>query len=194
MDDKILKIMRKNNGIITPIQLEKSGISRGYLSKMEKEGTIERINRGIYVTKYFKYDEYYLFQLKYPKAIFSHNTALYFYEMTERTPMKMDVTVYREYNPHRFKDLVNVYKVNKKLYDLGVIEKKSSQGMKVKIYNLERTVCDIIKDKDSLDIEIRNKAIKKCIKSKEFSASKMFEYAKKMDIYDMVKNYMEAII
>ena len=194
MYKKILKIMKNNNELITPAQLEEKGISRVYLSNMEKEGIIERIERGIYVTKDFKYDEYYLFQLKYPKAIFSYNTALYFYEMTERTPIKMDVTVYREYNPHRFKDFVNVYKVSKELYDLGVIEKKSPQGMKVKTYNLERTVCDIIKDKDSIDIEIRNKAIKKCIKNKEFNASKMFEYAKKMNIYDKVKNYMEAII
>ena len=194
MIDKILKIMKKNNEMITPAQLEKKGISRVYLSRMEEEGIIERIDRGIYVTKDFKYDEYYLFQFKYPKAIFSYNTALYFYEMTERTPIKMDVTVYREYNPHRFKELVNVYKISKELYNLGVTEKKSPQGMKVKTYNLERTVCDIIKDKDSLDIEIRNKAIKKAIKSKEFNASKMFEYAKKMNIYDKVKNYMEAII
>ena len=160
MYKKILKIMKNNNEIITPAQLEEKGISRVYLSNMEKEGIIERIERGIYVTKDFKYDEYYLFQLKYPKAIFSYNTALYFYEMTERTPIKMDVTVYREYNPHRFKDFVNVYKVNKEFFDLGVVEKKSPQGMKVKTYNLERTVCDIIKDKDSIDIEIRNKAIK----------------------------------
>ena len=194
MYKKILKIMKNNNEIITPVQLEEKGISRVYLSKMHEEGIIERIERGVYVTKDFKYDEYYLFQLKYPKAIFSYNTALYFYQMTERTPIKMDVTVYREYNPHRFKDLVNVYKVSKELYDLGVIEKKSPQGMKVKTYNLERTVCDIIKDKDSIDIEIRNKAIKKVIKSKEFNASKMFEYAKRMNIYDKVKNYMEAII
>ncbi len=194
MINKILKIMKKNNEIITPSQLEKKGISRVYLSRMEREGIIEKIDRGIYVTKDFKYDEYYLFQLKYPKAVFSYNTALYFYEMTERTPIKMDVTVYREYNPHRFKDFVNVYKISKELYNLGVTEKKSPQGMKVKTYNLERTVCDIIKDKDSIDIEIRNKAIKKAIKSKEFNASKMFEYAKKMNIYDKVKNYMEAII
>ena len=194
MIDKILKIMKENNEVITPSKLEEKGISRVYLSKMEKEGIIEKIDRGIYVTENFKYDEYYLFQLKYPKAIFSYNTALYFYEMTERTPIKMDVTVYREYNPHRFKNYVNVYKVSKEFYDLGIIEKKSPQGMNVKTYNLERTICDIIKDKNSMDIEIRNKAIKKCIKSKEFSASKMFEYAKKMNIYDQVKSYMEAII
>lgn len=94
----------------------KKRISRVYLSRMEKEGIIEKVDRGMYVTQDFKYDEYYLFQLKYPKVIFSYNTALYFYEMAKRTPIKMDVTVCREYNPHRFKDLVNVYKASKELY------------------------------------------------------------------------------
>ena len=108
MINKILKIMKKNNEIITPSQLEKKGISRVYLSRMEEEGIIERIDRGIYVTKDFKYDEYYLFQLKYPKAVFSYNTALYFYEMTEKTPIKMDVSIPRNYNPHRYKNIVNV--------------------------------------------------------------------------------------
>lgn len=194
MINKVLKIMKNNKGIITSSQIENYGIPRVYLSKMVEKNIIERIERGIYVTKDYEYDEYYLFQLKYPKTVFSYNTALYFYEMTERTPIKMDVSISKNYNPHRFKDIVNVYRINDELFDLGIVEKKSPQGMKVRTYNLERTVCDIIKDKDSIDIEIRNKAIKKAIKSKEFNASKMFDYAMKMNIYDKVKNYMEAII
>ncbi len=194
MINKVLKIMKNNKGIITSSQIESYGVPRVYLSQMVEKNIIERIERGIYVTKDYKYDEYYLFQLRYPKTVFSYNTALYFYEMTERTPIKMDVSISKNYNPHRFKDIVNVYRINDELFDLGIVEKKSPQGMKVRTYNLERTICDIIKDKDSVDIEIRNKAIKKAIKSKEFNASKMFEYAKKMNIYDKVKNYMEAII
>lgn len=194
MINKVLKIMKNNKGIITSSQLESYGVPRVYLSKMVEKNIIERIERGIYVTKDYEYDEYYLFQLKYPKTVFSYNTALYFYEMTERTPIKMDVSISKNYNPHRFKDIVNVYRINDELFELGIVYKKSPQGMKVRTYNLERTICDIIKDKDSIDIEIRNKAIKKAIKSKEFNASKMFEYAKKMNIYDKVKNYMEAII
>lgn len=194
MIDIALKIMKNNKGIITSSQIESYGIPRTYLSKMVEKNIIERIERGIYVTKDYEYDEYYLFQLKYPKTIFSYNTALYLYGMTERTPRKMDVSISKNYNPHRFKDMVNVHRINDELFNLGITEKQSPQGMEVKTYNLERTVCDIIKDKDSIDIEIRNKAIKKAIKSKEFNASKMFEYAKQMNIYDKVKNYMEAII
>ena len=114
--------------------------------------------------------------------------------MTEKTSIKMDVSIPQNYNPHRFKELVNVYRINNELFDLGIVEKKSPQGMKVRTYNLERTICDILKDKESIDIEIRNKAIKKAIRSKEFNASRMFEYAEKMNIYDKLKNYMEAII
>jgi predicted transcriptional regulator of viral defense system len=194
MYKKILEIMKNNGELITTRGLEEKGISRVYLSKTEKENVIEKIDRGIYATRDYKYDEYYIFQLKYPKTVFSYNTALYLYEMTERTPINIDVTTYREYNPHRFKEFANVHKVNKDYFDLGVSYKNTPLGAKVRVYNLERTVCDIIKDKDSIDIEIRNKAIKNCIKSKEFNASLMFEYAKKMKIYDKVKSYMEAII
>lgn len=194
MINKVLEIMKQNNNVITPSKLETYGISRTYLLKMEKENIIERIERGIYATKEYKYDEYYIFQLKYPKTIFSYNTALYLYEMTERTPINVDVSIPKNYNPYLFKDFVNVHRINEEMFDLGVAYKKTPLGANVRVYNLERTVCDIIKDKDSIDIEIRNKAIKNCIKSKEFNASKMFEYAKKMKIYDKVKNYMEAII
>ena len=194
MIDKVLSIMKENNNIITPSILEKYGVSRMYLSKMNKKGIIEKIARGIYATKDYKYDEYYVFQLRYPKTIFSYNTALYLYDMTERTPINMDVSIPKNYNPYLFKDFVNVYRINEEIFELGVSYKETPLGIKVRVYNLERTVCDIIKDKDSIDIEIRNKAIKNCIKSKEFNASLMFEYAKKMKIYDKVKNYMEAII
>ncbi len=194
MINKVLEIMKVNKGIITSSQIENCGIPRIYLSKMVEKNIIQRIDRGIYATNDYKYDEYHLFQLKYPKTVFSYNTALYFYGMTERTPIKMDISISKNYNPHRFKELVNVYRINDELFELGIINKTSPQGMNVRVYNLERTICDIIKDKDSMDIEIRNKAIKKAIKSKEFNASKMFDYAKKMNIYNKVKDYMEAII
>lgn len=194
MINKVLEIMYANKGIITSSQIENYGIPRIYLSKMVEKNIIQRIDRGIYVTNDYKYDEYHLFQLKYPKTVFSYNTALYFYGMTERTPIKMDISISKNYNPHRFKEIVNVYRINDELFELGIINKVSPQGMNVRVYNLERTICDIIKDKDSIDIEIRNKAIKKAIKSKGFNASKMFEYAKKMNIYNKVKDYMEAII
>lgn len=194
MYENYIKIINKNNGIITAKEAEKKGISRVYLKKMTDEGFIQRIEHGIYATDKFIYDEYYIFGLKHSNIVFSYNTALYLQDMTERTPTKMDVTTKRSTNLSLYKDRINLYRVNDDILDLGKCKIKTIYGNIVTAYNLERTVCDIINNKSTIDIEIANKSIKKCIKSKSFDANKMFDYAKKMKIYEKVKNYMEAII
>lgn len=194
MYEKFLNIINNNNGIITAKDAEKKGISRVYLKKMTDEGYIKRIEHGIYITNKFMYDEMFIFQLKHTNTIYSYNTALYLYNMTDRTPFKMDVTTRRNTNLSLYKDKINLYRVNDDIFDLGKTNIKTSFGNTVILYNLERTVCDIINNRSNIDIEIANKAIRRCIRNKGFNVNRMFEYAKKMRIYDKVKTYMEAII
>ena len=194
MYDKFIKIIDKNNGIITAKEAEKKGISRMNLKKMNDDGIIKRIEHGVYVTDKFIYDELYLFQIKHINTVFSYNTSLYLHGMTERTPNKMDVTTKRNINLSLYKDRINLYRVNDDLLNLGIIKITTPYGNKVSAYNLERTVCDIINNKSNIDIEIANKAIRLCIKSLDFNVNKMFEYSKKLKIFDKVKLYMEAII
>ena len=75
--------------------------------------------------------------------------------------------------------LHKIYLHFESILDLGKIKVVTPFGNSVYAYNLERTVCDIINNRINIDIEIANKAIRNCIKSKEFNANKMFEYAKK---------------
>ena len=191
---KYIEIINKNNGIITTKEAENKGISRMNLKKMTDEGMIQRIEHGIYITNKFIYDEYYIFDIKHSNIIFSYNTALYLQGMTERTPSKMDVTVRRNTSLSSYKEIINIHRVSDNIFNLGKIKIKTTYRNTVTAYNLERTVCDIINNKSTMDIETANKAIRKCIKSKSFNPNKMFEYAKKMKIYEKVKNYMEAII
>ena len=88
--------------------------------------------------------------------------------MTERTPFKMDVTTKRNTNLTSYKEQINLYRVNENILDLGKINVVTPFGNSVCAYNLERTVCDIINNKTNIDIEIANKAIRNCIKSKKF--------------------------
>lgn len=194
MYEKYLNIINEVNGVITAKKAGKMGISRATLKDMTDKGIIRRVEYGVYATDKFIYDEYYLFQLKHPNVIFSYNTALYLQNMTERTPTKMDITTRSNNNLSRYKDKINLYRVNDSILNLGKIKVKTICGNEVNSYNLERTVCDIINNKANIDIEIANKAIKRCIKTKNFDANKMFDYAKKLKIYNKVKDYMEAII
>lgn len=194
MYDKFIDEINKNNGVITAKQALKLGISRMNLKKMTDTGMIKRLDYGIYVTDKFVYDDFYLFQLKHPNTVFSYNTALYFHGMTERTPIKMDITTSQNNSLYYCKNEVNIYRVRKEILNLGKINAKTFTEKIVNCYNLERTVCDIINNKKNIDIEVANKAIKNCIKSKDFNSNLMFEYAKKLKVYEKVETYMEAML
>lgn len=194
MCENFIKIINKNNGIITAKEALKQGISRMNLKKMTDKGIIKRLDYGIYITDKFVYDDFYLFQLKHINTVFSYNTALYFWGMTERTPSKMDVTTLTNNSLGYCKNEVNIYRVKKEILNLGKVQTKTSTGKIVNCYNLERTVCDIINNKKNIDIEVANKAIRSAIKGKGFNANLMFEYAKKLKAYDKVETYMEAML
>ena len=194
MYEKYIEIINSNGGIITSKDANQKGISRTILSQMVKNDVLERIDRGIYATEQFIYDELYIFQIKHSNIIYSYNTALYLLNKTERTPEKMDITTTRNNSLGYCKDVANIHRVNDEIIDLGKIKVATNTGKEVFSYNLEKTIVDIIANRNVMSIELSNKIIGNCIKEKSFNVNLMFEYAKKMKVYDKVKNYMEAII
>lgn len=194
MYEKYIKIINDNGGIITAKEASKKGISRTVMSQMVKDKAIERIDYGIYATDKFIYDEIFIFQVKHPNIVYSFNTSLYLFNKTERTPEKLDITTTRNNSLGYCRDMANIHRVNSEIINIGKVKVLTNSGKKVYAYNIERTIVDIISNRNVMSIELANKVIKKCIKEKDFNANLMFEYARKMKVYDKVKNYMEAII
>lgn len=194
MYKKYVEIINSNGSIITSKDANKKGISRTILSKMVKDEAIERIGYGIYATNKFIYDELFIFQMKHPNTVFSFNTALYLLNKTERTPEKIDITTTRNNSLGYCKNIANIHRVNNEMINIGKIKVLTNTGKEVYSYNIERTIVDLISDRNSMEIDLANKIIRKCIKDKDFNVNNMFQYAKKMKVYDKVKNYMEAII
>lgn len=195
MEEKIKKLLKQNNGIITTKQIEEIGIPRVHIKQFIESGTIERVKKGIYISRDMLEDEFYIFQLKNKNAIFSYNTAMYLFRASERTPEKIDVTVYSGYNVQRFPNNMRVHYVKKDLLDLGVVIVNSPSGFKVKVYNMERTICDILKDRNTgIDKEQTNKFIRNMILHNQVDLNKIWEYAKKMKCEKKLEKVMEWII
>jgi predicted transcriptional regulator of viral defense system len=184
--DTITQIMKANNGMISTRIIEPLNISRQYLSNMVKNKEIEKISRGIYLSPKSFEDSYFSFQQKYKKAIFSHMNALYFYGMTEEFPYNYTVTVPYSYHTENVNDNCNVFYVNEDIYEIGICEVETQYGNKVRAYDLERCICDIIRSKNRMDIEQIKKTIKEYIKSDNKDISKLTEYSEKMGISNQV--------
>lgn len=195
MQEKIKKLLKQNKGIITTKQIEEIGIPRVHIKQFIEKGIIERVKKGIYISSDMIEDEFYIFQLKNKNAIFSYNTAMYLFKETERTPDKIDVTVYSGYNVQRFPNNIKVHYVKKDLLNLGVMMVDSPSGFKIKVYNMERTICDILKGRNTgVDKEQTNKFIRNMIMHNQVDLNKIWQYAKKLKCEKKLENVMEWII
>lgn len=186
LTDTIKQIMNTNNGMLSTRMIEPLNISRQYLSIMENNNEIEKVSRGIYLSPSAFEDSYFSFQQKYKKAIFSHMNALYFYGMTEEFPYNYTVTVPQSYHVDTVNEKCNVFYVSDDIYEIGVTEVETPSGNKVRAYDKERCICDIIRSKGRMDPEQVKKSVKQYIQSKDKNVAKLSDYAKRMGISEKV--------
>ena len=192
--DDIRQIIRKNNGIVSAKEISANNIDSWYLTDMVRKGELERVARGIYLDpKYDNYDELYLFQLQFSVCIFSHQTALYLHGLTDRYPFFYEVTVYQGYNSWRFKDKVTSYQVKKPRYKIGITRVKTEMDNLVYTYDMERTICDLVRDRKNQDPEIFSKAWHYYLNNYDKDIWKLREYAELFNISKQVEEILEVI-
>lgn len=193
--EKLEKLIQKQHGTVLSADLNLYEIPRTYLQMMVADGKLERVDRGIYVSTDAIEDEMYSMQTKYPKLIYSHETALYLHGLSDRTPFEYSASVpsgYKVVGPmaERFK----IYYIKKELHELGVETVQSSHGNPIKTYNIERTICDLIRSRNRIDVQILNEALKRFVKLKSADLSMLMDYAKKLRIDAVLKNYLEVLL
>lgn len=192
---KIEEIIKNQNGTLLSSDLDRNNIPRAYLSIMVEEGKIERISRGVYVLLDAIEDEMYIMQKKYPSIIYSHETALFLHELSDRTPFEYSATVPSGYKVvENISDRFKIYYIKKDLHQLGYIELKTSFGNPIKVYNIERTVCDILRSKSRIDIQILTDALRRVVKIKSLDYIMLSEYARKFNVEKILNNYMEVLV
>ncbi len=191
----IRELLKNQNGRLLTSDLVPYGISRTYLSMLEKRGEIQRISMGVYSTTNILIDEMAGLQARFRSAIFSHETALYFLELTDRTPLFYSVTVPSGYNATSLKvSGAKVYFVKRDLYHLGLTTKKSPNGNDIQTFNLERTICDLLRSRNQIDVQFINVALKRYVKNSEKNIDLLFSYAGQFRLQKIARNYIEVLL
>jgi predicted transcriptional regulator of viral defense system len=192
---RLEKLIQKHHGTILSADLDQYEIPRVYLQMLVAEGKLEKVDRGVYVSNDAIEDEMYAIQTKYPKLIYSHETALFLHGLSDRTPFEYSATVPSGYKVvSKISERVKIYYVKKELHEVGVQMAKSSFGNSIKVYNIERTICDIIRSRNRIDGQILNQALKEFVKVKSVDYSLLVNYAKKLKIERILSNYLEVLL
>ena len=193
--NKIREIIKQNNGVITAKEVSDNKIDSWYLTNLVQKGELERVARGVYFDPNFdNYDELYFFQLQNKACIYSYQTALYLHRLTDRLPFTNEVTVKQGYNAWRIKDFVIVHQVKKEWYELGKSEIKTDMGNSVLAYDMERSICDLVRDRKNQDTEVFSKAWNLYVKKDSKNLWKLREYAKEFGIAQQIEEIFEVIV
>ena len=188
-------LVETGNGYLRTSQVLEKGISKPTLAEYVKKRNMERVAQGVYLAEDAWLDDLYLLSLLNSRIVFSHETALYLHGMMEREPRYTSVTVKAGYNASHLRHKgVRVYQVKPDLAELGIVEVQTRFGNKVRVYDKERTICDILRYKETMDVQIFQYAMKEYMADSQKKLSRLMTYAKKFQIESAMRTYTEVML
>lgn len=188
-------LLKDNKGILTSGLAKEAGVDYKTLQRMHQAGDIEKIDRGLYMDPNHMVDEYLLIQYRCKKGIFSHETALYFHELSDRTPLQLMLTIPSGYNTRLLKEKgkYKFFYIKEELHTVGRIMMKTPFGHQIYVYDKERTICDCLKRKEQLDADLVIEAVKQYLRTPGVDYAKLLRYAEIFNMKDEVRKYMEIL-
>ena len=191
----IMKALKNNNNIITTAEVIALGFTRALLTKYVKEGLLIRERQGVYSLSDSVSDDMYTLALRSNIIIFSHESALFLNGLSDRTPFVHSITIPSNKNISSImQEECVTYYIKPELHQLGVVTKKTTLGNEVKCYNPERTICDILRSRNRLNIETVVSAIKNYAASSNKDLNLLAEYAPKFGVEKVLRNYLEVLL
>lgn len=193
--EKVRKILKDNHGILLTSDLAKYNIPRTYLSILEQNGEIRRVNRGVYKAPSSFEDEMYVFQASHKSIVYSHETALYLHNLTDNSPLFYSITVPSGYHSTTLNESEHkVFYVKRDLFQLGVVKMNSSYGNSINITGLERTICDVVRSRNQIETQFVNTALKRYALKREKNLKLLYAYAKSFNVQNLIRQYLEFLL
>ena len=120
------------------------------IDKAITRNEIYKIEKGIYSNQEFV-NYLLIVNKKYPNAIFTLDSAYYYYNLTDVIPNKMYLATDRNASKIKNKNIHQVF-VSKEFLNLGV-SKKMVNGVEIKIYDKERMLIELMKNRKNMPFD-----------------------------------------
>lgn len=190
MNKDVKYVFESYNFVMTASELKEEGFYHASIVAMEAEGQVEKIKRGYY---YYPQNssgsDVLILQKLFPDVVLCMESALFYYGYSDRTPAEWNFAIDKNASRGRINieyPFIKAYRVEKDLLSMGESEGKID-NLSIKVYDRDRTICDVIRNVTKIDREIFNKAIQYYIKDEKKNIPNLITYAKQLRIQNKVK-------
>lgn len=190
--DKLKEEFIKSGGILKTSELNSLGLSSRQIKRFVDCGIITRIKRGYYEFHEGIIHEEVIISKLFPKAVIFLESSLMYYEYTDRIPTAWQIAVDKNSNKNKYDinyPLIEAFYLEPKFLELGVDE-IYIDNVKIRIYDRDRTICDILRYEKKLEKEVFNNAVQRYIKDPKKNLRNLFEYADILNIKNKTQTYI----
>lgn len=183
------------SGMLLTKNAIQGGIKKDEFYRFIAANHFEKAAHGIYLSPEAWEDKSFVLHQRCPQAVFSHDEALFYHGLTDREPMQQTLTIYSGYNTQKLKESgIKVFTVKKELLNVGKIIVENSYGHKIPVYDLERTICDLMRSRRYFEIQDFQTAIKTYVKRPDKDLNKLMTYAPLFRVEKRIRQYMEVLL
>lgn len=190
--EELKKEFEKHGGIMRTAELKAIGLNSRQILRLIEGNIVTKIKTGVYEFVSIPAPDEVIISKLFPTAIIYLESALLHYGYTDRIPAAWQIAVDKNISKPQFKisyPPVIPYYLDNKYIDIGIDEYEVNK-IKIRIYDKERTICDVLRYANKLDQEVFNNAIKRYIRDKDRNIKRLVEYAKKLRVTQKVKIYI----
>ena len=194
-DSEKVKALKKTfsdyDFVMTTAELQAEKLYYADIQLMMSEGLIEKVKRGFYHwVEDWNGNEVVIINRLFPDAVLCMETALFYYGYSDRNPVEWNIAIDKNVSKQRTKidyPFVKAYRVESALLPLGET-KGEINSTRVRIYDRDRTICDVLRNMNKIDKEIFNKAIQGYVKDSKKNIPNLMQLAKTLRVQKRVKN------
>lgn len=188
---KLRGIFSQHDFVMTTAELMAQKIYYADIQQLLHDGLIEKVRRGYYHwIDDFDGNEVVIINRLFPDAVLCMDTALFYYKYSDRNPHEWNITIDKNTSRRRTKidyPFIKAYRVEPVLLPIGETSGEID-SIEVRIYDRDRTICDVLRNMSKMDKEIFNKAIQSYVKDPKKNIPNLMEYAKELRVQKRVKD------
>ena len=193
----LLEVLQRRSGLARTSDFEQAGIPRWRLSRLVNVGILERVRRGLYRAADLPMTpDLELVQVcaAIPHSVVFLASALFYYGLTTYYPNSVWLAVRQNDRPvHLVSPPIRLHFLTPKYHQMGVSQISTPSG-RIRIYDREKTLCDCIRFRNKIGLDVAIEALRNYLKSPGASRDRILKYARLCRVESTMRRYLEAMI
>lgn len=193
--DQVLALARKF-GILRPRELDRYGIPRKYVYRLERDGKLRRVGRGLYALPDAEPGENRSLAeaaKRVPSGVICLLSALRFHELTTQAPFEVWIAIEQKaWRPRVDYPPLRIVRFSGTALEEG-IEKHVIEGVPVSVFSPAKTVADCFKYRNKIGLDVAIEALRECLRARRCSIDDLWHYAGVCRVRNVIRPYLEAL-